>query len=85
MGAQGVSALPLLVVEHPLGGERPEAIARRAQQAFEQLHALIAGSPTALCGERAAIDTQDAEPQTLGRRHELRPERVVNAPLDDHP
>ncbi|PYN08312.1 MAG: hypothetical protein DME02_08275 [Candidatus Rokuibacteriota bacterium] len=46
MGAQGVSALPLLVVEHPLGGERPEAIARRAQQAFEQLHALIAGSGT---------------------------------------
>ena len=44
MGAQGVSALPLLVVEHPLGGERPEAIARRAQQAFEQLHALITGS-----------------------------------------
>ena len=46
MGAQGVSALPLLVVEHPLGGERPEVIARRAQQAFEQLHALIAGSGT---------------------------------------
>ena len=44
MGAQGVSALPLLVVEHPLGGERPEAIARRAQQAFEQLSALIAGT-----------------------------------------
>jgi len=43
MGAQGVSALPLLVVEHPLGGERPEAIARRAAQAFEQLNALIAG------------------------------------------
>src|SRR5262249_45105556 len=44
MGAQGVSALPLLVVEHPLGGERPEAVARRAQQAFEQLSALIAGT-----------------------------------------
>jgi hypothetical protein len=44
MGAQGVSALPLLVVEHPLGGERPESIARRAQQAFEQLNALIGGT-----------------------------------------
>jgi len=44
MGAQGVSALPLLVVEHPLGGERPDAIARRAQQAFEQLQAIVAGS-----------------------------------------
>jgi len=46
MGAQGVSALPLLIVEHPLGGERPEAIARRAQQAFEQLGALISGTGT---------------------------------------
>ena len=44
MGAQGVSALPLLVVEHPLGGERPEAIARRAHQAFEQLNSMVAGS-----------------------------------------
>jgi hypothetical protein len=44
MGAQGVSALPLLVVEHPLGGERAEAIARRAQQAFEQLNSIVAGS-----------------------------------------
>jgi hypothetical protein len=44
MGAQGVAALPLLVVEHPLGGERPEAVARRAAQAFEQLNALIAGA-----------------------------------------
>ena len=46
MSAQGVSALPLLVVEHPLGGERPESITRRAQQAFEQLNALIGGSAT---------------------------------------
>jgi hypothetical protein len=44
MGAQGVATLPLLVVEHPLGGERPESITRRAQQAFEQLNALIAGA-----------------------------------------
>src|SRR5262249_29033606 len=54
MGAQGVSALPLLIVEHPLGGERPEAIARRAQQAFEQLSALIAGVATRVPGRLAA-------------------------------
>jgi hypothetical protein len=47
MGAQGVAALPLLVVEHPLGGERPEAVARRAAQAFEQLNALVGGTPAA--------------------------------------
>src|SRR5436305_14912606 len=41
LGALGVAGLPLLVVEHPLGGERPEAIARRARQAVEQLASLI--------------------------------------------
>jgi hypothetical protein len=30
----------VLVVDHPLGGERPETIARRARQAFEQLVSL---------------------------------------------
>jgi len=33
----------LLVIEHPLGGERPDAVARRAQQALEQLTSLISG------------------------------------------
>ncbi|HXH83470.1 MAG TPA: hypothetical protein VNN07_11130 [Candidatus Tectomicrobia bacterium] len=41
LGSLGVTGLPLLVIDHPLGGERPEAIARRAQQAVEQLAALI--------------------------------------------
>src|SRR5688572_31660301 len=41
MASLGVSGLPLLVVQHPLGGERPESIARRAHQAFEQLAALV--------------------------------------------
>jgi hypothetical protein len=36
-----VAGLPLVVVEHPLGGERPEAIVRRAQQAVEQLLSLL--------------------------------------------
>jgi len=37
----GVAGLPLLVVDHPLGGERPEGVLRRAQQAVEQLAGLI--------------------------------------------
>src|SRR5688572_31857515 len=41
MASLGVSGLPLLVVQHPLGGERPESITRRAHQAFEQLAALV--------------------------------------------
>jgi hypothetical protein len=39
-----VTGLSLLVVDHPLGGERPEAIARRALQAMEQLASLIGRS-----------------------------------------
>src|SRR5688500_11847659 len=66
MSAQGVSALPLLVVEHPLGGERPEAVARRAQQAFEQLNALIGGpaakDPPSLAGPATIMSTSGAEP-----------------------
>ncbi|HSF06600.1 MAG TPA: hypothetical protein VLG10_12490 [Methylomirabilota bacterium] len=41
LAARGVTGLPLLVVEHPLGGEHPEAIVRRAQQALEQLVSLL--------------------------------------------
>jgi hypothetical protein len=41
LAARGVTGLPLLIVEHPLGGEQPEAIVRRAQQAFEQLVGLV--------------------------------------------
>jgi len=43
LSALGVAGLPLLVIEHPLGGERPDAVARRSQQAFEQLASLISG------------------------------------------
>ena len=45
MAALGVTGLPLVVVDHPLGGERPDAIARRAHQAVEQIMALI-GRPS---------------------------------------
>jgi hypothetical protein len=39
--ALGVSGVPLLVIEHPLGGEKPEGVARRAQQAVEQLSSFL--------------------------------------------
>ena len=44
LSALGVAGLPLLVIEHPLGGERPDAVARRSQQALEQLASLISGA-----------------------------------------
>jgi hypothetical protein len=41
LAARGIAGLPLLVVDHPLGGERADAIARRAGQAVEQLASLL--------------------------------------------
>ncbi len=41
MTALGAGALPLLVIQHPLGGERREGVVRRAHQALEQLDRLL--------------------------------------------
>ncbi len=41
MTALGVTGLPLLVIQHPLGGEKPEGVTRRAAQAVEQLASLL--------------------------------------------
>jgi hypothetical protein len=41
MASLGITALPVLVVDHPLGGERPEAVGRRAEQAVAQLVGLM--------------------------------------------
>lgn len=43
--ALGFSGLPLVVIEHPLGGEREEGIARRAHQALEQFASLLGRAP----------------------------------------
>jgi hypothetical protein len=68
-----VSGLPLLVVQHPLGGERPDAVARRAQQAFEQLASLIeggaVGAPAAVAAPAGPAEDRelvvDDEPEAL--------------------
>jgi hypothetical protein len=41
MTSLGITGMPLLLVDHPLGGERAEGVARRAVQAVEQLAGLI--------------------------------------------
>jgi hypothetical protein len=35
----------MLVIEHPLGGQQPEAVFRRAQQALAQLADLLGPRP----------------------------------------
>lgn len=39
--ALGLTGLPLIVIDHPLGGEKPEGVRRRAHQAVEELAVLI--------------------------------------------
>ena len=41
MAALGASGLPLLVIQHPLGGEAPDGVARRVEQAVEQLGSML--------------------------------------------
>ena len=41
MAALGATGLPLLVVQHPLGGEMSEGVSRRIAQAVEQLGAML--------------------------------------------
>ena len=41
MAALGVVGLSMLVIQHPLGGEKPESVSRRAVQAVEQLVSLL--------------------------------------------
>ncbi|HET8578921.1 MAG TPA: hypothetical protein VFO18_17625 [Methylomirabilota bacterium] len=45
MAALGASGLPLLVIQHPLGGEPPEGVQRRVRQAVEQLQSLLGAHP----------------------------------------
>ena len=40
MRALGIS-LPMVAIEHPLGGERPDGVARRARQAVDQIRGLL--------------------------------------------
>ncbi len=41
--AKGTPDLPLLVIDHPLGGERAEAVRLRAEQARRALLEAVAG------------------------------------------
>jgi len=45
MAALGATGLPLLSIEHPLGGEGTEGVERRIAQAVDQLAAMLAAAP----------------------------------------
>jgi hypothetical protein len=62
MAALGATALPLLVIDHPLGGEGPDGVSRRAQQAVEQLASLLGSAAAASAAGIAAPTTLEARP-----------------------
>ena len=49
--ALGVSGLPMVTIEHPLGGERSEGVTRRARQAVDQIARLLSGAQVVAKGE----------------------------------
>ena len=60
MRALGVSGLPMVTIEHPLGGERNEGVSRRARQAVEQIRSLLGRVPAV--AHAATGETVRAEP-----------------------
>jgi len=65
MTALGASGLPLLVVDHPLGGEKPEGVSRRARQAVEQLASLVAGPAPLMETAPPALSPAEPSPREL--------------------
>ena len=63
LGALGITGLPMVFVEHPLGGERSDGVSRRARQATDQLAALIRGAgPASTEGGQREVPRGSARP-----------------------
>jgi hypothetical protein len=70
MTALGAMGLPLLVVQHPLGGEPPEGVSLRVADAIDQL--------TALLGKAEEAERLRGRPNEPQRGEEAKPQRDVN-------
>ena len=69
MQALGV-ALPMIAIEHPLGGERPDGVARRARQAVDQISRLLDKAGTSEIG-RTTLEIGRAEPASVSATAEI--------------
>jgi hypothetical protein len=72
LSALGVTGLPMVVIDHPLGGERRDAITRRARQAVDQLvralgQEVTTPEPRRANPESAAGQQPSAEPRVAER------------------
>ena len=69
MAALGAGALPLLVIEHPLGGESPTGVGRRVAQAVEQLSSLLGSQGRAPGRPDEGRRPEEAPPHNQGESH----------------
>ncbi len=77
MAALGVAGLPVLVIDHPLGGEGPEGVDRRIGQTVEQLAGLLGSHSETDQRPRGA--ELGAKPHPLGESRLTVPEERVYA------
>jgi len=68
LSALGISGLPLVTIEHPLGGERSEGISRRAREAVDQLTHLLAQPISTGTGSTGTVEVARAEPTSTSLR-----------------
>ncbi|HYB41320.1 MAG TPA: hypothetical protein VEL75_06085 [Candidatus Methylomirabilis sp.] len=65
MTALGATSLPLIVIQHPLGGEPPEGVSKRVAQAVEQLSSILGAARTparaAAAGQAAAAPSREVD------------------------
>jgi hypothetical protein len=68
MRALGIS-LPMVAIEHPLGGERSDGVSRRARQAVDQIRGLLGRAPGAETTSTGGIG--HAEPASISATGEI--------------
>jgi hypothetical protein len=62
MAALGATGLPLVIIQHPLGGEGAEGVGRRVAQAVEQLTSLLGSSGASARAEADASHASGESP-----------------------
>jgi hypothetical protein len=91
MTALGATRLPLLVIDHPLGGEGPDGVSRRIVQAVDQLAAQLAASKDVATARAEASARAGVAPALSAREaltldeDEVYPEFVVRDWCDGLP
>ena len=87
LGALGIAGLPLVMIEHPLGGERSDGIARRARQAVDQIAAFLGSKaepgvsePRRICIRPPSVQAGLTDPATTIQAGLTDPVTITDTP-----